>query len=80
MSGPDIAKPVRGIIDISGTASDANGIDFVSLSFDNGASCVKATGSDAWHYLLDTRILRDGLTRSPSSPWTRTARLVSRRA
>ena len=61
MAAPDIAKPVRGIIDISGTASDANGIDSVSLSFDNGASYVKAIGGEKWHYPLDTRILKDGL-------------------
>ncbi len=61
MTAPDIAKPVRGIIDISGTASDANGIDSVSLSFDNGAAYVKAIGSENWHYPLDTRILKDGL-------------------
>lgn len=61
MAAPDIAKPVRGIIDISGTASDANGIDSVSLSFDNGAAYVKAIGGENWHYPLDTRILKDGL-------------------
>ena len=61
MAAPDIAKPVRGIIDISGTASDANGIDSVSVSFDNGATYVKAIGGENWHYPLDTRLLKDGL-------------------
>jgi hypothetical protein len=61
MTAPDIARAVRGVIEISGTASDANGIDSVSLSFDNGATYMKATGSESWRYTLDTTILSDGL-------------------
>jgi hypothetical protein len=61
MTSPDIADSVRGTIEISGTASDANGIESVSLSFDNGSSYVEATGAESWHYRLDTRILADGV-------------------
>jgi hypothetical protein len=61
MISPDIADSVRGTIEISGTASDANGIESVSLSFDNGSSYVMASGAESWHYRLDTRILADGV-------------------
>ncbi|MDA8427302.1 MAG: Ig-like domain-containing protein [Treponema sp.] len=61
MTSPDLATSVRGTIEISGTASDANGIESVSLSFDNGSSYVTASGAESWHYRLDTRILADGV-------------------
>ncbi|MBL8967331.1 MAG: hypothetical protein JNG85_09990, partial [Spirochaetaceae bacterium] len=61
MVAPVIAKPQRGVVELSGEASDANGIDSLSLSFDNATVFGRASGAEAWRYPLDTRILADGL-------------------
>jgi hypothetical protein len=61
MAAPSIDKPVRGVITLSGSAQDANGIASVAISFDNGASWEAATGAESWSYPLDTKILKDGL-------------------
>ncbi len=52
---------VRGAIVLKGTASDANGIKEVWVSFDNGNTYNKAVGTTSWTYSLDTRILKDGV-------------------
>jgi hypothetical protein len=57
---PTIDEYLRGIIEISGTAEDPNGIDAVYVSTDNGASYQRATGTTEWAYLLDSRLLDDG--------------------
>ena len=61
MSAPSIDKPVRGVITLSGSAQDANGIASMAVSFDNGASWEAAAGAESWSYPLDTKILKDGL-------------------
>jgi hypothetical protein len=38
MSSPSLELPVRGLVELSGSASDANGISAVALSFDNGSA------------------------------------------
>jgi hypothetical protein len=61
MSAPPLDKPSRGLVEISGSAADANGVASVRLSFDNVSSYELASGAEAWRYALDTRILKDGL-------------------
>jgi hypothetical protein len=61
MTSPALDKPVRGVVELAGTAADANGIASVSISFDNATSYDRAIGLESWHYPLDTRILADGL-------------------
>lgn len=71
MALPALESPVRGLVSLSGLARDANGIESLSLSFDNGASYEVArvqaqdpagsTDSRNWEYPLDTTLLRDGL-------------------
>ncbi len=58
---PALDTTVRGVIDVSGTASDANGIEGVELSFDNAVTFNRVAGTEAWTYRLDTRNLKDGL-------------------
>mgnify|MGYP005837880407 CR=1 FL=1 len=58
---PTIDTTVRGIVEISGVASDANGIQEVLLSFDNAVTFNKCTGTESWTYRLDTRNLKSGL-------------------
>lgn len=63
MTGPSLEDTVRGLVMITGTASDENGIAEVHVSFDNAVSFHRAEGAENWSYPLDTRILSDG-TRS----------------
>ena len=57
---PLIGESNRGIISLSGTATDANGVGSVFLSVDNGNSFHQARGTGEWTYELDTRVLVDG--------------------
>ena len=57
---PGIAEQVRGVVELAGTSRDPNGIAEVRLSFDNGLSYYLASGTEAWRYRLDTRLLADG--------------------
>ncbi len=50
----------RRIVAVNGKASDKNGIKEVRLSFDNGNSWHRATGTENWNYQFDTRTLKDG--------------------
>ena len=61
LTSPDVSLTNRGTITLKGTASDANGIQSVAISFDNGATYNDATGTTSWSYVLDTRIVPDGL-------------------
>jgi hypothetical protein len=63
MESPSLEDTVRGVVMITGTASDENGIAEVHISFDNAVSFHRADGAENWSYPLDTRILSDG-TRS----------------
>lgn len=65
---PKLESTVRGVVEIRGGATDANGIGTVELSFDNAVGYNRAVlektedqGASAWKYRLDTRILKDGL-------------------
>ncbi|NBF40717.1 MAG: hypothetical protein GVY14_09905, partial [Spirochaetes bacterium] len=66
VSYPKLAESVSDRITMTGTASDANGIESVRLSFDNGATFQRAepdpdAGFEEWSYGLETAILSDGL-------------------
>lgn len=63
---PRLAEAVSDRVVMTGTASDANGIEAVRLSFDNGATFVRANpdedaGLERWSYALESDILTDGL-------------------
>lgn len=57
---PTIDTSVRGVITISGVASDKNGIQKVELSLDNGNSYNDAVGGENWEYTVDTRAIPGG--------------------
>lgn len=57
---PSFDTTNKGLLEISGTASDKNGIARVELSLDNGNSWNLATGTERWNYLFDTRVIQDG--------------------
>ncbi|MFA6507785.1 MAG: Ig-like domain-containing protein, partial [Treponemataceae bacterium] len=68
IAAPRMDMTVRGILEIRGAATDANGIGEVELSFDNAATfnrAIQLPSADPtvveWSYRLDTRILKDGL-------------------
>ncbi|MBP7264028.1 MAG: hypothetical protein KBB32_07625 [Spirochaetia bacterium] len=61
LTGPDVSVTNRGVIVLTGDASDANDIKDVWVSFDNGNTYNRATGTTAWTYTLDTRVLQDGV-------------------
>jgi len=58
---PDISVVNRGVIELGGSASDANGIASVAVSFDHGATYNAVSGTESWRYVLDTRTLPDGI-------------------
>ena len=60
MLNPSIDKAVKGVVTLSGTASDKNGIDKVFISIDNGNSYNLASGKEDWSYTFDTRTVPDG--------------------
>jgi hypothetical protein len=51
---------VRDSLELRGTSSDANGIDAVYISVDNGNTYNRATGTTNWTYRFNTTILKDG--------------------
>jgi hypothetical protein len=57
---PPSAKVLSGIVELEGSASDANGVSAMALSFDSGASFQAPAGSASWRYRFDTRLLDDG--------------------
>jgi len=60
VEAPSFEKTNNGVIDITGVASDKNGIEKVEVSLDNGNSFNLATGAEKWAYRLDTRVIQDG--------------------
>jgi len=58
---PSVSKPVRGIVKIEGSASDANGIKEVTVSVDNRTSYASPIGAESWSIALDTTTLSDGI-------------------
>ena len=59
VTAPLISETVKGMVTISGTASDKNGIKKVQISVDNGASYNDAIGTTEWTYTFDTRVIQD---------------------
>jgi hypothetical protein len=57
---PQLGKYNRREITVSGTATDANGIDAVLLSMDNGNTYQKAAGGESWSLSLNTAAYLDG--------------------
>lgn len=57
---PTIDTSVRGLVTISGVASDKNGIGRVQVSLDNGNSFNDAIGTENWSYTVDTRAVPGG--------------------
>lgn len=57
---PTIDTSVRGLVTISGNASDKNGIGRVQVSLDNGNSFNDAVGTENWSYTVDTRAIPGG--------------------
>lgn len=66
---PSLDTTVRGVVDVTGEASDANTIDFVEVSFDNALTFNKTEGAEAWTYRLDTRNIKDGIHSVYVRPW-----------
>lgn len=57
---PTFETTVRGRVSITGKTWDANGIDKVLVSLDNGTTYDKVTGTEEWSYDFDTRVVEDG--------------------
>jgi hypothetical protein len=60
LAAPSLSSTSRGVVTLSGEATDANGIASVWLSFDNGHTWERGEGKEKWTYRLDTRLLKDG--------------------
>jgi hypothetical protein len=58
---PGISDYSRHLVVIRGTASDANGIDEVQLSMDNGNTWQLANGTENWNLDLNTAAYKDGV-------------------
>lgn len=57
---PSFDETKQGIVDITGVASDKNGISRVQISLDNGNTFNDALGQENWIYSFDSNILQDG--------------------
>ncbi len=57
---PSFETTVHDRITISGTTWDANGIEKVLISLDNGTTWDIVTGTEEWSYDFDTRVVEDG--------------------
>lgn len=57
---PTIDTAVREVVEISGVASDKNGIEKVEISLDNGNSYNDAQGTTNWVYKVDSRAIPGG--------------------
>ncbi|MCD1654324.1 neuraminidase [Treponema zuelzerae] len=57
---PSFETTNKGVIKITGTASDKNGIEKVEVSLDNGNTFNLANGAESWEYSFDTRVIQDG--------------------
>jgi hypothetical protein len=58
---PGISDYSRHLIVIRGTSSDANGIEKVELSMDNGNTWQLANGAETWNLDLNTAAYKDGV-------------------
>jgi hypothetical protein len=57
---PGFDEISTGAVSISGAASDANRIDRVQISLDNGNTYNNAVGAESWSYAFNSKILQDG--------------------
>lgn len=57
---PTIDLTVKDRVQITGWASDANGISLVQVSVDNGSSFNNVAGTEEWTYEFDTKVIQDG--------------------
>lgn len=60
VSTPSFDETKRGVITMTGWASDKNGIEKVQISIDNGNTFNDAQGTEKWTYTFDTNIIQDG--------------------
>lgn len=57
---PTFETTVNGRVSITGTSWDANGIDRIVISLDNGTTWDTVEGTEEWSYDFDTRVVEDG--------------------
>ncbi len=60
VQSPSFEDTNKGVVEITGVASDKNGIDRVEISLDNGNTWNLAVGQEKWLYRFDTRVIQDG--------------------
>lgn len=60
VESPSIDTSVKGVVTLTGVASDKNGIDKVLISVDNGNTYNLAEGTTSWKYTFDTRVIPNG--------------------
>ena len=60
IASPVISETVKGVVTLSGSASDKNGIKQVEISLDNGNTFTLAEGKENWSYTINTHIIDDG--------------------
>ena len=60
LEAPGIETYQRGVVLLSGTASDPNGVGSVEISVDGAASWQRARGMEQWRYALDSSLMDDG--------------------
>lgn len=60
IESPVIDKTVKGMVTITGAASDKNGIGKIEVSVDNGNTYNLAEGTEKWSYTVNTSVLNDG--------------------
>jgi hypothetical protein len=61
VTAPSITEYSRQTITITGTSSDANGIEEVNVSMDNGNTYQKVNGTENWNLSLNTAAYVDGV-------------------
>jgi hypothetical protein len=61
VTAPSITEYSRQTITIKGLSSDANGIEEVKISMDNGATYQKVNGTEDWNLSLNTAAYVDGV-------------------
>lgn len=57
---PRIETSNKGLVKVSGVASDKNGIEKVLISLDNGNSYNNTIGTEQWSYTFDSRAIPNG--------------------
>lgn len=60
VTSPSFETTNSKIVEITGVASDKNGIEKVEVSLDNGNTFYLALGAEDWTYRFDTRVIQDG--------------------